>query len=210
MNQIIPAILVHDEADFLQKLDIAENLSPIIQIDVLDNTLYPNTSWCDLTKIAALPAHASFELHLMVEDPEPLIHAALQIASIKRLIWHVEAMGDHRELIRLCHATEREAGLALAPKTPADTLQAYGETLDEILILGVNPGFSGQELIPETIENAHAVHAAWPNIPLAFDGGVTRESIPFLREAGVSRFCAASAIFGADDPVAAFEALKNA
>lgn len=210
MNTIIPAILVQDEAAFVKRLHVVEGLTPLVQIDVLDNTLYPNASWCDLKKLGLLPTKTKFELHLMVEDPEPIIHDALGIANITRLVWHVEAMGDHRDLIRLCHAEDREAGLALSPKTPADTLQPYGGTLDEILILGVNPGFSGQALVRGTVEKAHAVHQAWPTVPLAFDGGVSRESIPFLREAGVTRFCVGSAIFGAKDPEAAFEALRRA
>jgi ribulose-phosphate 3-epimerase len=209
MNTIIPAILAKDETDFLQKLDIIESVSPVIQLDVLDNTLYPNTSWCDLKKLGT-HTETSFELHLMVDDPEPIIHAALELPNIKRIIWHIEAMGDHRDLIRLCHAAECEAGIALAPKTTTDTLQPYGDSLDTILVLGVEPGFSGQNLIQKTIAKAHDIHTAWPKVMLAFDGGVTRESIPVLREAGVSRFCIASAIFTADDPAAAFRALQNA
>lgn len=210
MNAIIPAILVHDEAAFRDRLRLAERLAPVIQIDVMDGAFVPNRTWYDPVVLRSIETPAAFELHLMVEDPDPLVRAACDLPTVRRIVWHVESMGDHRELLTLCRSNGREGGLALSPKTPTDVLAPYVGRMDEILVLGVEPGFSGQRLIPDTLEKTRSIHDAWPDIPVAFDGGVTAASIPALREAGVTRFCAASALFDAPDIEAAFRALANA
>lgn len=209
MNTIIPAILVHDEASFRDRLAQIDGLAPEIQIDVMDGKFVPNKTWCDLKALAHIASTSAFELHLMVEDPEPWIHAAVDVPSVKRLVWHVEGMGDHRELVELCQDYEKEAGLAISPKTPIEILRPYVRGLSEILVLGVEPGFSGQGILPGTIDKARTIHAEWPAIPLAWDGGVTPDSLLKIRDAGVTRFCAASAIFDAPDPAVALEGLKR-
>lgn len=210
MNTVVPAILVHDEAAFRDRLRLVERLAPVIQIDVMDGAFVPNRTWYDPGVLRSIDTPASFELHLMVEDPDPVVRDACGIPSVRRVVWHVESMGDHRELLNLCRSNGREGGLAISPKSPQDVLAPYVGRMDEILVLGVEPGFSGQKLIPDTVEKVRAIHAAWPDIPIAFDGGVTASSIPMLREAGVSRFCAASALFDATDIEAAFGDLAKA
>lgn len=209
MNEIIPAILVKDEDAFLNRLRVVDGLVEWIQLDVLDGTLYPNTSWCDFEVLKQEAMTSKLELHLMVEDPEPFIQKALEIESIGRIIWHVEGMGDHRELLERVRSQEKEAGLAISPNTPAAAIEPYRGQLDEILVLGVQPGFSGQPLLPETVEKAKQLHTSFPDTPIGFDGGVQQESIPQLKAAGVTFFCASSAVFNAEDPVATLEALRH-
>jgi ribulose-phosphate 3-epimerase len=211
MNHIIPAILVHDEAAFRERLDALDpRRVPIVQIDVMDGAFVPNTTWCDLAMLASLETRMKFELHLMVEDPEPWIRNTEDIPAVQRLVWHIESRMEHEKLIKLCHTQGRDAGLALSPATSLETLVPYADTIDEILVLGVNPGFSGQDLIPETMEKAREIHARWPDVPLAFDGHVDLTNIQDLKDAGVSRFCVASAIFDEPDPGEAFAALEDA
>lgn len=209
MNSVIPAILAKDEQAFRARLKLVEGLAPIVQIDVMDGKFVPNVTWCDLEALKTIETKATYELHLMVEDPEPVIRAAVTVPNVARIVWHVESMGDHRELLALCRSHDREAGLAISPDTPADNLKPYDGRMDEILILGVKPGFSGQAIIPSTIGKARELHTLFPTVPLGFDGGVTADAIPALRDAGVTRFCVASAIFDATDPEAAFDHLQN-
>ncbi|MFH1620564.1 MAG: hypothetical protein ABIB04_00590 [Patescibacteria group bacterium] len=209
MSQIIPAILVKDQAAFMDRLHLVENLVPLIQIDVMDGKFVPNTSWCDLGVIKDLDTSTAFELHLMVEDPEIIIRECENIPKVKRLVWHLESMGDHRELLNLVHSFGREAGLAISPKTPVDSLQPYTGRMDEILVLGVEPGFSGQGLIPETIVKTKQIHERWNDLVIAFDGGVNLANIEDLKQAGVTRFCVASAVFGNQDIETALKELQN-
>lgn len=209
MNEIIPAILAQDEETFRARLKTAEALAPCVQIDVLDNTLYPFGSWCDLAELKALDIKAELELHLMVSNPKRWLDGLRDLPAVKRAIWHIEARVDHAELILLCQDLGIQTGLAIAPRTPLDEIEPFAEMVDEILVLGVEPGKSGQTLEPETVKRAKALSLSYPNAAIGFDGGVTRENIGQLREAGVTRFCAASAIFGADDPRGAYDDLAN-
>ena len=210
MNEIIPAILAQDEETFRARLKTAEALAPCVQIDVLDNTLYPFASWCDAGALKTLDTKAELELHLMVSNPKRWLNDLRGAAAVKRIIWHIEAHVDHAELILLCQDLGFQTGLAIAPATPLDDIEPFAEMVDEILVLGVEPGKSGQALIPEAIQKASAIASSWPNVVVGFDGGVTKDSMAQLKEAGVTRFCAASAIFGAPDPKEAFEALVDA
>lgn len=210
MNSIIPAILAPDEETFHRRIDLVEKLVPIVQVDVLDNTLYPNASWFDPLVISSLDVGTDLELHLMVRNPQKYIRDCANIRRIKRIVWHIEATIDHSEALLLCQEYGFETGLAIAPKTPIEELEPFAEMVDEILVLGVEPGRSGQSLIPETVEKAKKISTLWPETALGFDGGVTAKTLPLLREAGVTRFCAASAIFDAPDPVAALKRLQDA
>ncbi len=208
-NLIIPAILVKTEADFRERLRLIEGLVDTAQIDVMDGHFVPNSTWCDLNVLRTLETPMHFELHLMVSDPGRYVDAAKGIRTVTRLIWHVETDVDHDALIRRCHENGLEAGLAINPKTPIDRVAPYTHHLDEILVMGVEPGWSGQGLIPSTIEKARRIRMTWPHLPLGFDGGVGPENIQTLKDAGVTRLCAASSIFGADYPRVALSGLEQ-
>jgi ribulose-phosphate 3-epimerase len=209
MNDIIPAILVQDDQEFRERMSLVSGLTEWVQLDVLDGTLYPNASWCDFDFLATEPLPAKLELHLMVDDPGQLIEGAVGIESIGRIIWHVEADGDHIEMLKFVRSNGIQTGIAISPDTPIEALVPFRDWVDEILVLGVQPGFSGQALIPEMVEKARQINLMFPTIALGFDGGITTESIPDLRQAGVTRFYAASAIFKADDATLAIATLRG-
>ncbi|MFA5184898.1 MAG: hypothetical protein WC551_00215 [Patescibacteria group bacterium] len=200
MNEIIPAILAQDEQTFRERIDAVKGLAKTIQIDVLDGTLYRETSWFDVAAIKAMDISADLELHLMVNQPKKIIEACRVLTNVKRVIWHIEAHIDHAELVLLCEDFGLKSGLAIAPKTPLDEIEPFADMVEEILVLGVEPGKSGQNLITDTIDKARTISIAWPNAVIGFDGGITVLNFGRLRDAGVSRFCIASAIFGATDP----------
>jgi ribulose-phosphate 3-epimerase len=81
--------------------------------------------------------------------------------------------------------------------------------LDEVLVMGVTPGWSGQAVIPSTIEKARDIKTRWPSVIIGFDGGIKRALIPRLLAAGVDRFCLASPIFADAHPRAAAISLKK-
>lgn len=210
MNTVIPAILVHNEDAFRQRLSTAEMLAPLIQIDVMDGSFVAQHSWYDPYVLRTISTSARFELHLMVLHPEHFIeNARLAGAAIQRILWHIEVNADHADLLKRCAQLGYESGLAIAPGTSIEQLVPHASTVSEFLVLGVSPGFSGQSLLPATIDTARRIHERWPRVPLAFDGGVNTQTLPRLREAGVERFCVASALFDAQDPVKEFQKLQQ-
>jgi ribulose-phosphate 3-epimerase len=200
MNQLLPAILVQDEATFRERLSLVQDLVPVVHLDVMDGAFVPNRTWFDAKVLETLETPVRFELHLMVMDPGRVVDEVRNIEKVFRTIWHMETEIDHAALIERVHAMQKEAGLAIKPQTALDELARYADGLDEILVMGAEPGFSGRALDPHTIERATEIHERFPEMAIGFDIGVNAETIPRLKAAGVSRFCAASAIFTSADP----------
>jgi ribulose-phosphate 3-epimerase len=209
MNQIIPALLVKTETEFRERFALVEGAAPLMQIDVMDGMFVPNESWFDPDLLKELKTNTKFELHLMVEHPENVTVICKGAPHLARIIWHIEADINHTQLIRACHKEGWEAGLAINPGTPEEELSPFVNMIDCIQIMGNEPGFSGKSLEPAMIERAKRLHNLWPAMPLSFDIGISKETIPTLRDAGVTRFAAASAIFGNEDPKAALKDLQN-
>jgi len=190
----------------------------LLHIDVMDGHFVPNLTMgpamvACLSK--ALP-DAFLDVHVMVTDPMQYIESFAE-AGAHHLTFHLEPALDPRagagmsplsgngkgydpvEVARACHAAGMTAGIAINPPTPIDPLLANAELLelvDLVLIMSVNPGFSGQAFIPEVLEKARAVKPRLrPEQRLEIDGGVKPENATRIREAGVDVLVAASAIF---------------
>jgi ribulose-phosphate 3-epimerase len=197
---IIPAILAPDAADALKKIHQVEEVAPWIQIDALDGSLIKNTSWHAARDLKELDLKPSIELHLMVDNPKRMIDEWRQVPNLKRVVWHVEAPIDHASLIVECRAHGLEVGLALNPATPLETVLPFVNKLDEILVLGVDPGQSGQELQEFSILKIQELHRQASHLDLGFDGGVRPTHFRTLIEAGATYLYVASAIFRDEDP----------
>lgn len=193
--ELIPALLCENETSFRDQLTLVEQEVSWVQIDILDGTLYPNQSWADPNVMSAWDIRPSLELHIMVQDPERIIEQWKNSLNFKRAIWHVEANIDHAALIQKVRDMGHEVGLAIAPSTSPDALTPYLESIDRVLILGVEPGWSGQALIPETLEKVHVLKTRSPRSMIEFDGGVTDETLEKIIQTGVQSICAASLIF---------------
>lgn len=202
MPELIPAILVQNESAFRERVSLIKGAAPLAQIDVMDGAFVPNRTWFDKEVLRTLQTDLRFELHLMVKNPVSYLEDVKDNPLITRLVWHVAAAIDHAALITRCHETGKEAGLAISPTEPIEALTPFISSLDEILVMGSAPGFSGQALQTPMVERVKEIKRRWPDMPIGFDIGVNAETIPLLKAAGVERFCAAGAIFKAEDPKA--------
>ncbi len=209
MPELIPALLAKSASEAQQKLAAILPLSPIFQLDVMDGQFVPNQTWYDAQAFATFNSHLHVELHLMVNDPERVILDWINTPNLKRVLWHIEIPVDHQVLFDLCRHHKLECGLALSPKTPVSSLSPFLDQLDEVLLLGVEPGWSGQALIPSTLEKIQAIKQLNSNLLVGFDGGVDEHSIPELVKKGVDRLYTASAMFKHADPAQAFRQLKS-
>jgi len=216
--EIIPSLLVDSKEEFERRLRLIENDAAVVQVDVLDGSKHDATSWFDAEAVAAMNPKCKFELHLMIENPLPVIEAWSQhVPGTIRAIIHAELDRPIGTIIELIHQNHKlEAGLALNPETPIDEIIHLIPHLDEILIMGVHPGASGQdfgdtkhkisgEAILEKIER---VHHRYPNLVIGIDGGVTLKRIPGMIERGALRLATASAIFASPEPVDALRKMQ--
>ena len=128
---------------------------------------------------------------------------------------HVEAGPHVHRSLQAIRALGKKAGVTLNPGTPVDTIEPVIDLVDLVLVMSVNPGFSGQEFIPFAVEKLSRLRALIGSRPidLEVDGGITPENAPRVAQAGANVLVAGSAVFNGGKPEsyrAAIAALRNA
>lgn len=202
---IVPAILAYSEKEFRERIGNADlrALTTLWQVDILDGTLFENTSWSNLEAFSAHFSLPEIELHLMVSDPLSFAHAwKARIPSVKRAIVHAEIPTSIEYVLNDLRDLGIETGLAVNPETPLDSIAPHEQLIDVILILGVHPGYSGRTFLGEQIlEKIRDAKKRFPNNIIAVDGGVTLENALSIKMAGADQLCIASALWKSENPV---------
>lgn len=212
MPQIVPAFLVTSEKEFEEKLRLVENDCTLIQVDVLDGSLFPNISWFDPIAIGQMSTKVEMELHLMVENPLPIIEAWQKyVPTFKRAI--VSAEMHRPDGVVVAYAKDIltiETGVAIDPETPLKEIEDVLHIIDQLTIMGVHPGKSGQTFVGDYIHDKirFAKHHR-PDLMIEIDGGVTEELIPKLIEDGVDRIVCGSLIFENVNPTQELQRLNQ-
>jgi ribulose-phosphate 3-epimerase len=184
-----------------------------IHIDVMDGRFVPNLTFGakvieTVRGLTTLP----LDVHLMVQDPENYFDAFVR-AGADILTVHQEAcLHLHRQLGRI-RELGAMAGVALNPATPVESVRDVATEIDLLLIMSVNPGYSGQSFIPASlgkIQRARALlNSVGSQAALEVDGGIGRDTIAQCWQAGANTFVAGHAIFGAPDPRAEIGILRS-
>lgn len=218
-NEIIPVILAKDSADFKNKLNIIKTLRPklkMIQVDVADGKFTPFKTFHDYKKIKKIGL-PPFEAHLMVTDPLRHTKDCLK-AGAKRVLFHLETQVKKKnqqiqpsekivQILKYIKSNNKEAGLCLNPNTPLSTLSPYLNLINCILLLGVNPGRSGQSFQPQILKKIIALRRLCPTLPIEVDGGVKLDNARTMFKAGANRLSVASAVINAENPQKAYQQL---
>lgn len=208
MTELIPSILVNSQEEFERRLRLVDSHVKTVHVDVLDGTMFPQMSWFDARAVGAIETPIVYELHLMVENPLPIIKQwKEQVKNLQRAIIHVELDRPISTLIEDIKQWDKlETGLAINPETPIEEVKHHLAMLDSLLVMGVHPGKSGQSFLGESVlEKIRELHQRYPKLPIGCDGGITPALAPSLIEAGCSRLVVASSIWGAPDPLAAIK-----
>jgi ribulose-phosphate 3-epimerase len=173
----------------------------------MDGRFVPNITFGTLAVECLRPlTRLTLEAHLMVEPPEDFIERFAR-AGADTIIVHQEATAHLHRAIEQIHSLGKKAGVALNPSTPASTLSEVLGSLQLILVMTVNPGFGGQEFIPETLGKIRQVRRdlreRGVNCEVEVDGGINVETARLAVEAGANVLVAGSAVFDSKDGVAA-------
>ena len=184
----------------------------MLHIDVMDGHFVPNLTFgpCvikDLQNVSKVP----LDVHLMVQNPSKFVEYFLPIKP-KFITFHLEAESHP---VRLCEHLRQNgvgAGVVLNPHTPVSQLMHLTEFVDIVLLMSVNPGFSGQKFLPLVIDKVkelrELIDKKGAKTFIEVDGGVNGLNAGKLDEAGADILVAGSYIFGAKDYKAAISSLK--
>lgn len=207
MPKLIPAILTDDLETLKTRLAALVGLTDWIQIDIMDGLFVPQTS-ISLEQLASLNANFSFDIHLMVNNPESYI-SGCRLANVKRVIFQLEGTNDPDALLDQLAGQTFETGIALRPQTPLGALEPWLDQIDTVLLLSVDPGKQGQTFIPETFEKIARLRQIAPQVTIEVDGGVNAENISAVASAGADLIVVGSAIMNAPDMAAAIDNLNR-
>ncbi|HEV7672069.1 MAG TPA: ribulose-phosphate 3-epimerase [Thermoanaerobaculia bacterium] len=215
--RIAPSILAADLADLSGALAVCERGgADLVHFDVMDGHFVPNLSF-GIPVLAALKRRTALPLdvHLMVTNPGDLLDAYLAAGAASVAV-HWEVVPHLDRLLDRIRSGGARAGVAINPATPVELLIDSLPRLDYVLLMSVNPGFSGQAFLPRALDKARRLRrllvahpAAGAQIEIGIDGGIGRDNIRAAAEAGIDFAVAGTSVFGAPDPASAIGELRR-
>jgi ribulose-phosphate 3-epimerase len=213
--QIAPSVISADFLNLGASVGAIERAgADLLHVDVMDGHFVPNLTIGPLV-LQALKRQVTLPLdvHLMIADPDRYLGDFAQ-AGADILIVHQEAVTHLHRTVAHIHSLGCKAGVALNPATPITLLDDIIEDLDTVLVMSVNPGFSGQTFIPRSESKIAALRALLARrgarARIEVDGGIDPDTIGKVVAAGAEIVVAGAAVFGQADPVAALQQLRAA
>ena len=186
----------------------------VLHVDVMDGHFVPNiTVGLPVVKSLAKFTRLPIDAHLMITQPgvyaAQFVEAGAQMVSV-----HIEADAHLHRTVMSIKAAGAQAGVVLNPATPVVAVDEALQFVDYVLVMSVNPGFGGQQFIPQTVDKVRRLRQMIVerqlNVRIEIDGGVDRSNIEKVVAAGAEIIVAGSAIFGKPDAEAAVRELREA
>lgn len=211
---IAPSILAADFARLGEAVElINRSEAEWVHIDVMDGVFVPNISF-GFPILEAVRKHTDrfLDVHLMIDQPDRFIEQ-FRKSGADGITLHLEAdLHLHRSL-QLIRSHGMKAGVALNPHTPVRDLSEVLHDVDLVLVMSVNPGFGGQQFIPNALFKVSELHAMREEAEASFliqvDGGVGPTNADSLFRAGADVLVSGSAVFKADDPIDTISRMKK-
>ncbi|MFA7468406.1 MAG: ribulose-phosphate 3-epimerase [Desulfotomaculaceae bacterium] len=215
MVKIAPSILSADFSRLGEQVRLVEQAgAEFLHIDVMDGHFVPNITIGPLI-IESLRPHSGlvFDVHLMIENPARYI-VEFAAAGADIITVHAETCPHLHRTLQMIRQCGKKAGVAYNPATPPQGLEYVLPMLDMILVMTVNPGFGGQDFIPQMLPKIRQIGSLLDmeksEVLLQVDGGVNSSNAASVVRAGARVLVAGSAVFGAADPTLAVKQLKEA
>jgi ribulose-phosphate 3-epimerase len=193
-----PSILAADFANLAEEVRRAQKGgADLIHFDVMDNHFVPNLTVGPMVAASLAAAiDLPIDAHLQMTNPDNLIPSFVE-AGVASIAVQPEVVTHLHRTLELIRSGGCEAGVALNPTSPPELIQWALPFVDYINVMSVNPGFGGQDFIPEMIEKVRCLKEM-TDVPIEVDGGITVETAPLMVEAGAQVLIAGSAVFRGD------------
>lgn len=195
-----PSLLAIDFGNIQAPLQLIEKIGvPYIHIDVMDGCFVPNISF-GMPVIQSLRKFSNmvFDVHLMIIEPERYIDEFCD-AGADIITFHVESTKVPLEVIEKIKSREKKVGITLKPNTPIEDIKPFLSMVDMILVMSVEPGFGGQSFMEEQLEKVRTLKQLKTDENLTYDieidGGITKDNVRQVLDAGANVIVAGSAIF---------------
>ena len=215
MIEIAPSILSADFTRLGEEISTVQKAgASILHVDVMDGRFVPNiTVGLPVVKALSRVTSLPIDAHLMIVEPgqyaQQFAKAGARMVSI-----HIEADPNAHRTLSSIRAEGALAGIVINPATPLSAIDEAIKFADYTLIMSVNPGFGGQEFIPESLDKVRRLRKMIDERGLRtrieIDGGINQDNIGEVTGAGAEIIVAGSAIFGAPDPAVALRELREA
>jgi ribulose-phosphate 3-epimerase len=193
-----PSILAANFAELAEEVRrAARGGAELVHFDVMDNHFVPNlTVGPAVAASLAAAVDLPIDAHLQVTNPDNLIPSFVE-AGVVSISVQPEVVTHLHRTLGMIRGSGCEAGVALNPTTPPESIEWALPYIDYVNVMSVNPGFGGQAFISEMAEKVRRLKGM-TDLPVQVDGGITAETAPLMVEAGAQILVAGSAVFKGD------------
>ena len=213
--QIAPSILAADFTRLGDEIARVERAAiNYLHVDVMDGHFVPNITFgppvvAAIRRVTSVP----LDVHLMIAEPDRYLEAFVE-AGASILTVHQEVTPHLHRTVRRIHDLGAKAGVAINPATPVHVLAEIIEEVDLVLVMSVNPGFTGQVFLPSSLRKLEAARELIASRGgrglVEVDGGIDGSNIGAVSRAGAEIVVAGAAVFHQPDPADAVDALRKA
>ena len=190
-NILSPSILAADFARLGEQIEEACKAgAEYVHIDVMDGVFVPSISFgMPVIRTIRKVTDKVFDVHLMIVEPERYVKE-FKACGADSITFHLEATEDAEETIALIRSLGCRVGMSIKPRTPVEAVRKYLSKLDMLLVMTVEPGFGGQQYIPESTERIRQVRQMADelgiDLDIQVDGGITRDNARVVLDAGAN------------------------